>query len=87
MTTSGLISKLFDTGVAEREFHELGFSNKFCRHLSHYNERHLRSKAGTVEGWREILSGFDNRLDALSNEEIGMTIVLLDYFLHKVSAR
>jgi hypothetical protein len=87
MPVIGLISKLCITGVAEREIHELRFTDRFCAYLSQYNQRHLRSKAGTIEGWREIMNSFDSRLTALSDEDIGTTIALLDYFLHKVSAR
>jgi hypothetical protein len=43
-------------------------------------------KAATVEGWRDIMLDYD-RVTTLSDEEIGMTIVLLDYFLQKTSAK
>jgi hypothetical protein len=87
MPVIGLISKLCITGVVEREIHELRFTDRFCAYLSQYNQRHLRSKAGTVQGWREIMTGFDGRLEALSDGDICMTIALLDYFLQKLSAR
>jgi len=87
MAASGLISKLCAGRVVERENHDLKFANDFCSYLAQYNQGNLRNKAATVEGWRNIITGYDNSLKTISDEEIGMTIVLLDYFLEKVAVR
>ena len=87
MAANGLISKLCAARVVERENHDLRFANDFCSYLAQYNQRNLRNKAATVEGWRNIMTGYDNSLKTISDEEIGMTIVLLDYFLEKVAVR
>lgn len=87
MAASGLISKLCAGRVVERENHDLKFANDFCSYLSQYNQGNLRNKAATVEGWRNIMTGYDNSLKTISDEEIGLTIVLLDYFLKKVAVR
>ena len=71
-----------ETGISE-----LRFTNEFCAYLAQYNQGNLRIKAATVEGWRDIMLDFDPNLKALSDEEISMTIVLLDYFLQKASVK
>jgi len=87
MAANGLISKLCAARVVERENCDLRFANDFCTYLAQYNEGNLRNKAATVEGWRSIMHGYDNSLSTISDEEIGTTIVLLDYFLEKVAVR
>lgn len=87
MAANGLISKLCAARVVERENYDLRFANDFCAYLAQYNQRNLRNKAATVEGWRSIMNGYNNSLRTISDEEIGMTIVLLDYFLEKVAVR
>lgn len=86
MSATGLISKLCAARIAERGISGLRFTNDFCAYLAQYNQGHLRMKAATVEGWRDIMLDYD-RVTTLSDEEIGMTIVLLDYFLQKTSAK
>jgi hypothetical protein len=87
MAANGLISKLCAARVVERENHDLRFANDFCTYLAQYNRRNLRNRAATVEGWRNIMTSYHNSLRTISDEEIGMTIMLLDYFLEKVAVR
>jgi len=87
VAASGLISKLCAARVVEKESHDLRFTNDFCTYLAQYNQRNLRNKAATVEGWRNIMTCYHNSLRTISDEEIGMTIMLLDYFLEKVAVR
>jgi len=84
MSATGLIGKLCAAKIAERGITGLRFTNDFCTYLAKYNQGNLRIKAASVEGWREIMLNYDHGT-TLSDEEIGMTIVLLDYFLQKVS--
>ena len=87
MAATGLISKLCAAGAAEREIDDIRFTNDFCVFLGQYNQRNSRNKTATIEGWRNMMISYDSKLRALSDEEIRMTIELLDYFLGKISAR
>jgi hypothetical protein len=87
LSATGLISKLSAAKIVESGISELRFTNEFCAYLAQYNQGNLRIKAATVEGWRDIMLDFDPNLKSLSDEEISMTIVLLDYFLQKASVK
>ena len=87
MAASGLISKLCGARVVEKENYDLRFANDFCTYLAQYNQGNLRNRAATLEGWRDILTSYDKSLETISDKEIGMTIVLLDYFLARVAVR
>jgi hypothetical protein len=85
MSESGLIEKLLVAGVIEKKIHELKFTDNFCKHLVHCNHTYGFKGGGTLELWRKILVEFDAKLDSLSDKEIATTIVLLDYFLDKLT--
>jgi hypothetical protein len=84
--TEGLISKLIIEGAVERRRDELRFTNSLCSHLAGYNPEECL-KTGKSIGWRKMLQEFTPALGLLSNEEIAMTIALLDYFLNVVEAK
>ena len=73
--------------MVEKENYDLRFAGDFCTFLAQYNQRNLRNRAATLEGWRKILTSYDSSLETISDEEIGITIVLLDYFLDKAVIR
>ena len=87
MAANGLISKLCEARVVEKEDYDLKFTNAFLAYLTKFNRRDLRSKAATLEGWRSMMNGYDDSLGSLSDEEIGMIIVLLDFFMEKMVIR
>ena len=87
VAANGLISKLCAARVVEKEYYDLKFANDFLAYLAEFNQGDLRSKAATVGGWRSMMNGYDNSLKTLSDEEIGTTIVLLDFFMQKTVVR
>ena len=86
MQDQGLVRKLNLAGVVDKHVNELKFSDEFCRHLVAYNRAHGFKGSGTIEIWREILVEFNESLDEITDREVATTIVLLDYFLDKISA-
>ena len=84
MQESGLIEKLLAGGVVEKRIEDLRFTDDFCKHLVYYNRNCGFKGGGTLEVWRQILVKFKPVLDGLSDKEIAITIVLLDYFLDKI---
>lgn len=86
MKDQGLVRKLNEAGVVDKHVNELKFSDEFCRHLVAYNRAHGFKGSGTIEIWREILVEFNENLGEISDREVATTIVLLDYFLDKLSA-
>ena len=85
MRDTGLIRKLIAGGVVDKRINELKFSDEFCKHLVEYNQRHGFKGGGTIETWREILVEFNSALELINDKEVATTIVLLDYFLDKLS--
>ena len=85
MQDKGLIQRLLEARVIDKRIHELKFSDEFCKHLVAYNRIYGFKGGGTIELWREILSEFDRSLDSMSDKDVAMTIVLLDYFLDKLT--
>ncbi|MCI0565522.1 MAG: hypothetical protein MN733_44225, partial [Nitrososphaera sp.] len=85
MHESGLIEKLLVAGVIEKRIHELKFTDGFCKHLVYCNHTYGFKGGGTLEVWRKIIVEYDAKLEALSDKEIATTIVLLDYFLDKLT--
>jgi len=86
MSPNGLVGKLLVAGVVELRTNELRFTDHFCSYLVSFNDNHIHAKVGSIEGWHDVICSFDSSLDSLSEEEIAITIVLLDYFLEKVSS-
>lgn len=85
MRDAGLIRKLLAAGVIDKRIDQLKFSDEFCRHLVSYNHSHGFKGGGTLETWREILVGFNSGLEIMSDNEVATTIVLLDYFLDRLT--
>jgi hypothetical protein len=85
MRDKGLIGKLHAAGVIDKQIHELKFSDEFCKHLVQHNRAYGFEGAGTLEVWRRILVEFSDSLTVLSDKEVATTIVLLDYFLDKLT--
>ena len=85
MRDHGLIQKLLAAGVIDKRIDEVKFSDEFCKHLVSYNNLNGFKGGGTIEVWRDILDEFDDSLKAISDKEVATTIVLLDYFLDKIS--
>jgi hypothetical protein len=85
MHDKGLIGKLHAAGVIDKRINELKFSDEFCKHLVNHNKTHGFEGAGTIEVWSQILIDFSGSLTALSDKEVATTIVLLDYFLDKLT--
>lgn len=86
MATSGLITKLIRAGVIERRISELRFTPDFCSHLGQYDPSECL-KDGEIKSWRNMLRDFASELNSLSDEEVSITITLLDYFLNEVEAK
>jgi hypothetical protein len=84
MQDKGLIQWLLDARVIDKRINELRFSDEFCKHLIAYNGVEGFNGGGTIEIWREILTEFDKSLESLSDKDVAMTIVLLDYFLERL---
>lgn len=84
MHEGGLIEKLLTAGVIEKRINELKFSDEFCKHLVSWNHKYGFKGGGTIEVWRQIMLEFNKSSDSLSDKDIAMTIVLLDYFLDKI---
>ncbi|MEO9363672.1 MAG: hypothetical protein ABI348_07200 [Nitrososphaera sp.] len=85
MLVNGLIGKLLQAGAAERRDGELTFTNAFGGYLLcsiSYNS----ARAGTLQGWREILADFESSMANLSADEIEATVMLLDYYLNHAVA-
>jgi len=82
----GLITRLVRAGAVERRFDELRFSPGLCSHLASYDPASCL-KDGEVKGWRGMLADFAAELSSLSDEEVSITITLLDYFLNEVEAK
>lgn len=81
MLVNGLIGKLMDARAVEKRDGELTFTNSFGGYLLcsiSYNS----AKAGTIQGWREILADFESSLVNLSADEIEATVMLLDYYMN-----
>ncbi|HKU48452.1 MAG TPA: hypothetical protein VJP79_00755 [Nitrososphaera sp.] len=85
MQDKGLIQKLVGGGVVDKRINELKFSEEFCKHLVSYNRLYGFRGGGTIEIWREILTEFNGSLESMSDKEVATTIVLLDYFLEKLT--
>jgi len=85
MQDKGLIQRLLAARVVDKRIHELKFSDEFCKHLVAYNRVYGFNGGGTIEIWREILIEFDKSLQSISDKDIAVTIVLLDYFLDKIT--
>jgi hypothetical protein len=85
MNANGLVSRLLNSGVAEKWTDEIRFTNRFVAHLALYSE-YIRSKGATLDLWREVLCIFDSTLRSLDDEEVRTVIVLLEYFLQKIDA-
>ena len=86
MAAQGLITKLVRAGAIERRLDELRFTSDLCSHLAQYDpEECLR--AGEIRSWRKMLEDFAPDLSSLSDEEVSVTITLLDYFLNEVEAK
>jgi len=85
MQEAGLIEKLLAAGVVEKRTEDLKFSDDFCKHLVYCNRNYGFKGGGTLEIWRQIMVKFKSGLDGLSDKEIATTIVLLDYFLDRIT--
>ena len=82
----GLITKLIIKGVIETRGSELRFTDAFCSHLAHYSPEDC-FKAGKNQGWRKMFQEFKPALGSLHDDEIAITIALLDYFLNTVEVK
>lgn len=86
MSTPGLITKLVRAGAIERRIDELQFTASLCNHLAQYDQdEYLRH--GEITSWRKMLGDFEPGLASLSDEEVSITITLLDYFINEVEAK
>jgi hypothetical protein len=81
MLVNGLISKLMDAHAVEKRIGELTFTNSFGGYLL-CSISCNSIKAGTIQGWREILGDFEPSLASLSEAEIEATVILLDYYMN-----
>ncbi|MGI0048661.1 MAG: hypothetical protein ACREAW_03890, partial [Nitrososphaera sp.] len=84
--TQGLITRLIRVGAVDRRINELRFSSGLCLHLARYDPGQCL-KDGEIKGWRKMLADFAPELAFLSDEEVSITITLLDYFLNEVEAK
>ncbi|AIC17265.1 hypothetical protein NVIE_029880 [Nitrososphaera viennensis EN76] len=80
---NGLINKLLEVNAVEKRKKGITFTVSFRSFLM-CNLRGNLTKAETLEGWRFILSDYHYSLITLSAEEIGATVVLLDYYFQHV---
>jgi hypothetical protein len=82
---NGLIDKLQQVDAVEKRKRGITFTASFRSFLM----RSLRgnmTRAETLEGWRIMLAQFHYSLSALTAEEIGATVVLLDYYFQNIKA-
>jgi hypothetical protein len=83
-----LIDKLSRVGAIQKKRGELEgagweltFTMSFATYLV-WSVGTSSSRSSCLEGWREVLNGFDPYLASLSAEEITALILLLDYYLN-----
>lgn len=77
-----LVDKLLEAHVAEKRDGELTFTNSFGGYLLCSIIYCGTAKAGTLQGWREMLADFEPSLAYLPAEEIEAIVMLLDYYLN-----
>ncbi|AIF83340.1 hypothetical protein NTE_01271 [Candidatus Nitrososphaera evergladensis SR1] len=82
---NGLIDKLLEVHAVEKQQKGVTFTVSFRRFLV-CSLRGNQTKAETLEGWRFILADYHYSLVTLSAEEIGATVVLLDYYFQHLKA-
>lgn len=82
---NGLIDKLLQVHAVEKEKKGVTFTMSFRSFLVCSLRGNL-TKAETLEGWRFMLADYHYSLVALSAEEIGATVVLLDYYFQHQKA-
>ncbi|MEO9364140.1 MAG: hypothetical protein ABI348_09590 [Nitrososphaera sp.] len=80
---NGLIDKLLEVRAVEKQRKGITFTVSFRRFLVCSLRGNL-TKAETLEEWRFILADYNYSLVSLSAEEIGATVVLLDYYFQNV---
>lgn len=80
MSLNELFSKLCIAGAIEKRGGELTFTIPFGSYLI-WAVGTSSSRSGCMEGWNDILSGFDPSLGSLSVDEITSIILLLEYYL------
>jgi hypothetical protein len=80
---NGLIDKLQQVRAVEKHKKDIIFTMSFRKFLV-CSLRGDLTRAETLEGWRIMLAEFHYSLVALSAEEIGATVVLLDYYFQNV---
>ena len=73
------MDKLLEVHAIERQKKDVTFTVSFRKFLV-CSLRGDHAKAQTLEGWRFILADYHYSLVALTAEEIGATVVLLDYY-------
>ena len=72
--------KLVSTGAVTKQNNDLAFTVNFGAYVYTYASAN-RDKMGTVSGWRDMLSGFNEAFKSLSNDETAAIVKLLEYHL------
>ncbi|HVX02068.1 MAG TPA: hypothetical protein VHA09_02845 [Nitrososphaera sp.] len=82
---NGLIEKLLEVHAVEKQKKGITFTMSFRSFLVCRLRRNM-TKAETLEGWRFMLADYHYSLVTLTSEEIGATVVLLDYYFQHQKA-
>jgi hypothetical protein len=76
---NGLISKLARAHVVEKDKDDILFTVPFCKFMMKRLHGDL-TRVTTPEDCRIILADFHSALKSLSDDEIGATMILVEYY-------
>jgi len=82
LTIAGLVDKLLEANAVEKTETGLVFTPAFGRFLLWCIGGNM-ARAATIEGWRSILSDYDQSLGSLSANEVAALIRLLEYSVNR----
>ena len=69
-------------GAVTKQDDDLAFTVDFGAYLYGYVSANP-AKIGSISGWRDILSGYNDTFKDLSNDEVAAVAILLDYHLNE----
>lgn len=83
MAVTGLVAKLVSSGAVKKQDGDLTFTVDFGAYLYGYASANP-AKIGSISGWRDMLSGYNDTFKDLSNDEVAAVAILLDYHLNEI---